>query len=483
MIDPDIARRAIEAALAAGATYADVRIVCQREESITVKNGAVEALVSSAQEGIGIRVTAEGAWGFACTNSPEQREIEETARLAVRIARASARAGGEAVHLSEVEPARAAWKSERRIDPFEVPVEEKIALLKDADQAMRQFPKVRVAEGTLDFFAEEKWFVSSEGAEIEQHRTESGGGVSATAVEGEEVQVRSFPSSLGGFHAAHGWEVVEEMGLVQGAEQAAREACELLSAPLCPQGEMDLILESSQMALQIHESCGHPTELDRVFGTERSYAGTSFLTPDKLGKFRYGADIVNIKADATVEGGLGTFGYDDEGVPAQQTDLVKEGIFSGYLTSRETAQRLGLKSGGAMRAEGWNCIPLIRMTNINLEPGEWTLEEMIADTKHGLFAATTKSWSIDDLRLNFQFATEAAWEIRDGSPERLVRNPTYQGITPNFWQSCDAIGNEHEWKLWGIQNCGKGEPVQSMHVGHGTAPARFRKVKVGMLKE
>lgn len=481
MIGPDEARRAIEAALAAGAAYADVRVVRQRGEAITVKNGGVEALSSSNEEGIGVRVIAEGAWGFACTNSPRMEDIEETAREAVRIARASARTLKDPVELSEVEPVRDTWRSQSKVDPFEIPIEEKIELLKEADRRMRNFPQVRVALGRLIFMQEEKWFLSSEGAEIEQHRTESGGGITATAVEGDEMQERSYPSSLEGYHASRGWEMVEEMGLPEAAEQTAREACELLSAPLCPSEEADLILDSSQMALQVHESCGHPAELDRVFGTERSYAGTSFLTLEKLGNFRYGSKLVNINADATLPGGLGTFGYDDEGVPAERSDLVKEGVFSGYLTSRETAARLKQKSNGTMRAESWNHIPLIRMTNINLDPGDWTLEEMIADTKRGVFASTTKSWSIDDLRLNFQFGTEAAWEIKNGSLGRLLRNATYQGYTPRFWSSCDAIGNRKEWKLWGVLNCGKGQPTQAMHVGHGTPPARFRKVRVGVL--
>ena len=483
MIGPDLARRAIDAALAAGASYADIRLVRQEGESVTVKNGAVEALASSVDEGVGIRVIADGAWGFACTASRDRRELEETARQAVRIARASAQARREPVEMSELAPARAKWSSQFKIDPFAVPLEEKIGLLKEADAAMRRFPQVRVAEGKLIFMREEKWFLSSEGAEIEQHRTESGGVISATAVEGDEVQERSFPATLEGFHAARGWEVVEELDLAAHAEQTAQEACDLLTAPLCPPGEVDLIIEGSQMALQIHESCGHPTELDRVFGTERSYAGTSFLTPDKLGHFRYGAEIVNINADATLPTGLGTFGFDDEGVPAQRVDLVKEGLFCGYQSSRETAHQLGQQSGGMMRAESWNRLPLIRMTNINLDPGDWSLEEMIKDTKHGVYAATTKSWSIDDLRLNFQFATQAAWEIRDGSLGRLFKNTTYQGVTPDFWGSCDAIGNQREWKLWGVLNCGKGEPAQAMHVGHGTAPARFRKVKVGIIAE
>jgi len=237
------------------------------------------------------------------------------------------------------------------------------------------------------------------------------------------------------------------------------------------------------LALQVHESCGHPIELDRVFGTEASFAGTSFLTPEKLGSFRYGSEKVNIVADATVPGGLGSFFFDDEGVPAQRIPIVEEGIFKGYLSSRETAAQLGLpRSGGAMRADGWNRIPIIRMTNINLEPGDWSLDEIIKDTKKGLLAAMVNSWSIDDKRLNFQFGTEIAWEIVDGSLGPIVKNPTYTGITYEFWGSCDAIAGKDEWHLWGLPNCGKGEPMQSAHVGHGVAPARFRDVRIGVIK-
>jgi TldD protein len=272
------------------------------------------------------------------------------------------------------------------------------------------------------------------------------------------------------------------MHLVEEAERVAREAAELLQAPQAPAGVTDLILDSSQLALQIHESCGHPIELDRVFGQEASFAGTSFLTPEKLGHYRYGSDLVNIRADATLEGGLGTFGYDDEGVPAQNTPIVEKGIFKNYLSSRETAAELGLTSTGAMRADGWNRMPIIRMTNINLDPGDWTLEEIIRDTKEGVLMATNKSWSIDDKRLNFQFGTEIAWEIKDGSLGRMLKNPTYTGITPQFWGSMDAVAGPEEWTLWGVPNCGKGEPMQSAHVGHGAAPARFRKVRVGVGK-
>jgi TldD protein len=244
---------------------------------------------------------------------------------------------------------------------------------------------------------------------------------------------------------------------------------------------MTIVIDSSQLALQVHESCGHPIELDRVLGMEASFAGTSFLTLDKLGKLQYGSPIVNIDADATAPGGLGTFGFDDEGVPAQNVPVVSAGLFVGYLTSRETAPVIGRRSMGSARASGWNVIPLIRMTNVNLRPGDaGTLDDLIADTRDGLFLSTNRSWSIDDRRLNFQFGTQVGWRIRNGKLAEMVRNPTYTGITPEFWGSCDAICGASEWQLWGVPNCGKGEPMQTHRVGHGAAPARFRNVQVGV---
>jgi TldD protein len=246
--------------------------------------------------------------------------------------------------------------------------------------------------------------------------------------------------------------------------------------------ETTIIIAGNQMALQVHESCGHPTELDRVLGTEISLAGGSFMTLDKVNKLKYGSEKVTIVADATVPGGLGSFGYDDEGVKAQRAYLVKDGLFVGYQTSRETAAVVNQQSNGTMRAESWNRIPLIRMTNINLEPGEWDLEELIKDTKEGIFLDTNKVWSIDDKRLNFQFGVEAAWEIKAGKLGRMFKNGTYTGITPQFWNSCDAVCNRKHWRIWGVPNCGKGEPMQTMHVAHGTSPTRFRTVKVGVSK-
>lgn len=465
-----------------GASYADVRIVKGESEAIEVKNGKVDALASSIDHGFGVRVIVNGAWGFASSFTVSDEEGERVATEAVRIARASARLKKEDVELSPVQAAEGRFESGWKIDPFEVPIEEKIGLLLDADKIMRQEPKIKLSQGSMNFWRWNKTFASTEGSYIEQVKLESGAGIESTAIEEGEIQRRSYPASMGGDFATGGYEFVEKWDLVGHAEQVAKEAAALLDAPQCPSDTRDLVLEGSMLALQVHESCGHPIELDRVFGMESSYAGTSFLTTDKLDNFRYGSDIVNIVADATAPGGLGSFAYDDEGVPAQCTDIVKDGMFSGYLSSRETAVKLGQKSSGSMRAEGWNHIPLIRMTNINLLPGDWTADEIIKDTKRGIFAASVHSWSIDDKRLNFQFGTEVAWEIIDGSLGQMFKNPTYTGITYEFWRGCDAISGKDEWRLWGVPNCGKGEPSQTMHVGHGVAPARFRNVRIGVME-
>jgi TldD protein len=303
----------------------------------------------------------------------------------------------------------------------------------------------------------------------------------ATAFNDSESQSRSYPNSSGGQVVTGGFEAVRAMDLAGHARGIAEEAVALLDAPQCPSGEMTLIVDASQLGLQVHESCGHPIELDRVLGYEASFAGTSFLTTDKLGKLQYGSEIVNIDADATAPGGLGTFGYDDEGVAAQSVPIVSAGRFVGYLTSRETAPLIGERSMGSSRAWSWDRIPIIRMTNINLRPGAaGGLEDLVADTKDGLLVVTNKSWSIDDRRLNFQFGTQVGWLIRNGKRTQMVRNPTYTGITPAFWGSCDAICGPEAYTIWGIPNCGKGEPMQTGHVGHGAAPARFRNVQVGV---
>jgi len=459
--------RALDLAQMRGAQYADVRVVENRTQSLVVKNGVVDQTDFSDTFGFGVRVLADGAWGFASSRELTSEEIDRVTALALSIARASALVPGEKVDMGPPITSQGSYQTPLQIDPFDIPLEEKVDLLIQADRQMAQVDKIRVRRGNLTFIREVKWFANTEGASTEQTIYEAGGGIHAIAVGEDEVQSRSYPASFGRQQQTAGWEAVLKWDL----------------ADPCPtEITTDVILGGDQVALQVHESCGHPTELDRVFGTEAAYAGTSFLTPEKLDTFRYGSEVVNLTADSIRPLGLGTFGWDDEGVPAQSTPLVEEGRFVGYLMSRETASRLGKVSNGCMRASGWNRIPLIRMTNVSLEPGEWDFEDLIADTEEGIYMETNRSWSIDDRRYNFQFGTEIGYEIKNGKLGRMLRNPTYTGITPEFWRSCDAICNQEHWQMWGTPNCGKGQPSQIAHTGHGAAPARFRNVRVGVLK-
>jgi TldD protein len=465
-----------------GVQYADIRIVRRQSEEIEVKNGKVEALIYDEDSGFGIRVLFQGAWGFACGSKVTKREMESVFGKAVKIAKASSKVKGREIAFPPISPIVDTYKTPISVDPFDVAPETKLNLLLSADEIIRRNKKVKISEAFLGSYKTEKTFASTEDSYIEQEIVECGTGIAATAIEGNEVQVRSYPNSFRGNFATQGYEWVEKLAIQDQAERVAGEAVQLLSAKPCPSKTTTLILDSSQLALQIHESIGHPIELDRILGTEASYAGTSFLKPEMVGNFKYGSDLVNIFADASCPGGLGTFGYDDEGIRAQRVPIISHGILINLLTSRETAHHLKKESNGTMRADGWNRIPLIRMTNINLEPGVWALEQMIADTEEGLFLTTNRSWSIDDKRINFQFGTEIGWEIEGGKLGEVVKNPTYTGITPKFWNSCDAIANQDHWQMWGTPNCGKGEPGQVAHVGHGTAPARFRNVQVGVMK-
>ncbi len=479
----DLTDRALDTASALGAGYADARTVRRLDESVSIKTGRVEGVASGESEGFGVRVLVDGAWGFAASHILTTVEADRVAGEAVRIARASATALREPAVLADRPVATGRFETPVDEDPFAVPLERKIADLLAADTAANRVKGIAFTESMYAAQREWKTFAATDGSFTEQVITHVGSAIEANAVDGDEHQRRSYPDSGGGWNAS-GYEFVRGLGLADKAEPLAEEAVELLTAPQCPSGRFTIVLDPSQLYLQVHESCGHPTELDRVFGTEASYAGTSFLTTDKLESgFRYGSDLVDIVADATAPGGMGTFGWDDEGVEAQAVPLVKEGIFVGYLSSRETAPRIGRTSGGAMRADGWNRIPLIRMTNINLlpKPG-MSLDEIVADTDDGLYLSSNRSWSIDDRRLNFQFATEVAYEIKGGVKGRLFKNPTYTGITYEFWRSCDAVGDARSYVMLGTPNCGKGEPGQVGHVGHAVPGARFRDVQVGVGK-
>ena len=467
-----------------GASYADARVVDDRSRALATKNGKISHASDGESVGIGIRVLADGAWGFAASDDLSRAAVEGTAARAVAIAKASARVKQQDVRLAPEKPVTAEWTTPCQIEPFTISVEQNIDLLFKIDSELRSVAGVTMAETNMNFRREEQWFVSSEGTNIRQTKYSTGVGYAAHAFAGTEIQKRSYPTSYGGQWQNKGYELIHELKLVENARRIGEEAVALHKADQCPEGTLTIVLDGAQLGLQIHESIGHPIELDRVLGMEANFAGTSFLTLEKLRKLRYGSDLVNVVADARQEHGpgLGTFGFDDEGVPAQCTPIITNGLFTGYLSSRETAHALGAdRSGGTLRAEGWNRLPIIRMTNVSILPGEkpLTLEQLIADTDHGVFMQTNRSWSIDDKRYNFQFGCELGWEIKKGKRVRMLKNPSYSGITTEFWNSLDAICSRDEWTLWGTPNCGKGQPQQVMGTGHGAAPARFRDIRVG----
>jgi len=476
--------QALAAATVRGVSYADARVVSIRNRSLTSKNGRVGHASESESLGIGVRVLADGAWGFAASADLSHASVKVAAAQAIEIARASARVKLEDVRLAPESAAVAEWTTPYKIDPFTTSVERNLDLLLKVDAELRTVAGVTLAEAGMNFQREESWFLSSEGADIHQTKYSTGAGYTAYAFAGSEIQKRSYPNSFGGQWQNRGYELVEEMKLLENARRIGEEAVALHHADQCPEGNNTIILDGSQLGLQIHESVGHPIELDRVLGMEANFAGTSFLTLEKLGKLRYGSELVNVVADARQEHGpgLGTFAYDDEGVAAQCTPIITNGRFTGYLSSRETAHTIGAtRSGGTLRAEGWNRLPMIRMTNISILPGEnpLSLEQLISATDQGIYMETNKSWSIDDKRYNFQFGCEIAWEIKNGKRTRMLKNPSYSGITTEFWNSMDAICSRDEWTLWGTPNCGKGQPQQVMGTGHGASPARFQNIRVG----
>ncbi|MDG4833240.1 TldD/PmbA family protein [Solwaraspora sp. WMMD1047] len=482
----EAATAAVQAALDAGARYADARVMHRRYESMSARNGAVEELTQDENAGIGVRALVGSGWGFYAVPDLSPAAARAVGQRAAGIAAASAlvpnRVGagrrgtaGEAA-LVPVGAGTASWASTCLIDPLSVGLSDKGDLLATATATARDHG-ADLAEGLYQIWDTRKWFVSSEGHRIDQHIRECGGGISATVVGDDETQRRSYPSYRGQY-GTQGWELVESLDLTAHAARIAEEARQLVTAPLCPAGETTLILGGEQLALQIHESVGHAIELDRILGWEAAFAGTSWLDLDQLGSLQYGSELMNITIDPTIPGALGSFGFDDEGTPARKRDAVREGRWVGVLAGRDSAAVAGLDYAGSVRSDGWARLPMVRMTNVGLEPGPHTLDEIIDATDDGVLMDINRSWSIDDQRLNFQFGCEVGWEVKNGRRGRMLRNPTYTGIGPLFWRSMDMLSGESV--AWGTPNCGKGQPGQIGHTGHPAAPARFRNVRVGV---
>ena len=471
----DVATAAVQAALDAGARYADARVMHRRTESMNARNGEIEDLNQDESAGVGVRALVGSGWGFYAVPDLSTTAARLAGQTAARIAAASTQVPGPALNLLAGQPVTASWSSPCRVDPLGVPLAEKGDLLTRTTAEMAGHGVI--GEGVYQIWDTRKWFVSSEGHRIDQHIRECGAGISATAVGEGETQRRSYPSYRGQYGTS-GWELVTDLDLGAHAARIADEAHALLTAPACPAGETTLILGSEQMCLQIHESVGHAIELDRILGWEAAFAGTSWLDLSQLGSLRYGSELMNITIDPTIPGALGSFGYDDEGTAAVKRYAVREGVWVGVLAGRDSASVAGLDYGGSVRADGWSRLPMVRMTNVGMEPGPHTLDEIIAATGDGVLMDVNRSWSIDDKRLNFQFGCEIGWEVTNGRRGRMLKNPTYTGIGPLFWRSMDMLSSESV--AWGTPNCGKGQPGQVGHTGHPAAPARFTNVRVGV---
>ncbi len=478
----NLAREAMDVVRRLGVDYGDIRLLRKRAQVIMTEDRRVMFLSDRDTYGFGIRIIAAGSWGFAGSNVITPAEIDRVSRLAVEVAEASATTRGNGgVELLRQDPAKDSWFTRVEIDPFDIPVHEKVGVLLETSEKMLGVKGVTKASGHMFFEKVDKLFSNTEGSEIETGVFTSSAFITAIAAADGDAKTRTFSLPSG----TTGYELIHESDFPSHAERVGEEAVQHLKSPPCPAGKRDLILLPSHLCLTIHESVGHATELDRAEGMEESLAGRSFATPDKLGKLKYGSPIVNFKADNTLPKGLATHGYDDDGVPGKTWHIVKDGVFTGYSTNRATGGAIGdTESLGCCRADSWSSIPIVRMPNLSLEPGRERidLDDLITDTKDGILIEGLGSFSIDQMRINFQFGGNAFWEIKNGKITRMLKNVNYQAITTEFWNSCDAICDERSWEPHGVTNCGKGDPVQTSKITHGASPARFRNINVGGIR-
>ncbi len=468
---------ALQAATDAGARYVEVRLVEREREMIDYKDATIDVCAVYRDLGVGIRALGASGWGYGATSLLTPDAIAEAARKAVAATAATETGLADGPQIPDA--VSGTYETPLDEDPFAMPLEAKNEIFVEAHRRIGSISGVKAARGSYTAHRQTQTFHASNGSRQHQIVTLCGGALSALAEHGGDVQLRSAPKSFEGNVLQGGFESFRGLDLIGQSERLADEAVALTRAEPAPVGSKTIILDGAQLSLQIHESVGHPIELDRVLGEEISLAGASFALPDKLG-FRYGSDLVNLTADAITPQGPGTFAFDDEGTPATRTPIVDKGTFVGYLSGRDSAARLGRPSGSALRAESWSRQPIVRMINVNLEPGAGSTDDLIGGVDDGLLLSVNKSWSIDDLRLNFQFSCEVAYEIRGGKlTGKIFKNPVYYGVTPPFWRSCSAIAGPEAWQMWGWAFCGKGDPGQIMYVGHGCAPARFDGVQVG----
>ncbi len=474
-----LADLALSKAKSLGASYADIRINRYRLEYIRTREKQVQQVGRYQSFGLGVRVMVKGTWGFAASRDVSAEEVQRATRRAVEIARANSAFQSKPLFLTPVKKATGSWKSTFRQDPFDVPIDKKTEFLLKINEAALKVKGVSFVDSSAYFINEQKFFASTDDVRVEQYLIRTAPFFDVTAVDaakGDFQQRRSL-----GAPQAVGYEYLEECPWLEEAEQAGHEAVEKLKARPVEPGRYDLVLDPTHLWLTIHESVGHSTELDRALGWEADYAGTSFLTPDKTGKFRFGSKIVNFFADRTQPTGLATVGYDDDGVPAQRWYLVKDGVFVDWQTTRELAPLIGRDTSyGCAHADSWGSVPFARMPNVSLEPSkeDVSLNDLLADVKKGVLIYGNGSFSIDQQRYNFQFGGQTFWEIKDGKRGAMLRDVAYQSRTPDFWGACDGLGGEATYALGGALNDGKGEPGQANAVSHGCPVARFRGVNV-----
>ena len=470
----------LDAASGAGAEYADVQFWSIRVQRMRVRNGVVRAVSDDSSLGYAVRALVDGSWGFAGSDRLDKTGFQEAAKRAVTIAKASTAVPDRVKAVKPTQVYVASWSTPIQTDPASVSLGKRAELLINAEKNLHAAPSVVAGFAFMTSWITDKEFYSTTGSAVKQRQYEAGAGCGATAVGKDgDPQTRGGPGDFGLFQGG-GYEVVERADLLNNATRYGEEVVQLLGAPALPTMTTDLILHGSVLNLQMHESIGHPLELDRSLGWEANFSGISWATPDKAGSLRYGSDLLTIYADNTLAGGMATAAFDDEGVKPERVTLIDRGILRAFLSSRDTAAQTGLPQTASARAQDWASIPIVRMTNIMLAPGSGTIESIIADTKDGVIMEGINSWSIDDHRLNFQFGPQIAWEVKDGKRGKMYKKPTYTGVTPQFWGSLDRVSGESEFVVWGTPNCGKGEPEQVGKTTHACTSARFHDVSVGV---
>jgi TldD protein len=475
-----LADAALAAAKQAGASYADIRINRYRNQFLFTRDRRVQNIVNTEDFGFGVRVLVDGTWGFASSSSVTKDDVAAIARQAAAIAKANKSVNTDPVKLAPVEAfPDAEWNTPVKKDPFEVPLQPKIDLLLQMNDVALKVPGARFVSAFMLFVNEKKFFASSDGSYITQSLIRSYPNLSVTAVDratNRFYQRASLMAPMG-----MGYEYIESLPLLEEATQAAQDAVAMHKAKTVTPGQKTLILHPTNLWLTIHESVGHPTELDRALGYEANFAGTSFLTPDKLGKFQFGAPQVTIVGDKTQDRAMATCGYDDDGVKTTSFPIIKDGVFVDYQTTRDQAHLIGQKaSHGCSYADNWASVPFQRMPNVSLQPAEKdvTEQDIISATDDGIYVKGDSSYSIDHQRYNFQFSGQTFWEVKNGKITTQLRDVAYQSNTPEFWKSLDMLGGKSTYELGGAFGDGKGQPVQSNSVSHGCPVARFARVNI-----